>query len=403
MPTFRIKEAASLLGVSADTLRRWAEGGRIETITDTSGRLAVDGVALARFAQELAESAGHGEGRAVVAQSVRNRFSGLVSRVVRDTVMAQVEIQAGPHRFVSLLSREAADELGLEPGMLAVAAVKATNVSIEIPKTSLYLFNQGVDMRRFVFTIAALTAVAVAGCSSSSSSSPNSTSSSPATGTITVFAAASLTGAFTQIGKQFEAAHKGDTVKFSFGPSSGLATEITSGAPADVFASASPKNMQEVVSAGDASNPQNFVKNTMEVAVPPNNPAKVTSVNDLAKKSVKVALCQPQVPCGAVAAEVFKNAGITVKPVTLQPDVKSVLTQVELGNVDAGMVYVTDVLAAGSKVKGVTIPASDNASTLYPIATISSSKHTSVAQAFMSYVLSPAGQQVLTAAGFQKP
>ena len=258
-------------------------------------------------------------------------------------------------------------------------------------------------MRRFAFTIAALTAVAVAGCSSSSSSSPSSTSSSPATGTITVFAAASLTGAFTQIGKQFEAAHKGDTVKFSFGPSSGLATEITSGAPADVFASASPKNMQEVVSAGDASNPQDFVKNTMEVAVPPNNPAKVTSVNDLAKKSVKVALCQPQVPCGAVAAEVFKNAGITVKPVTLQPDVKSVLTQVELGNVDAGMVYVTDVLAAGSKVKGVTIPASDNASTLYPIATISSSKHTSVAQAFMSYVLSPAGQQVLTAAGFQKP
>src|SRR5215467_4612971 len=259
-------------------------------------------------------------------------------------------------------------------------------------------------MRRFAVIAAGLAAVAAAGCSSSSSSSPSSAgSSAPATGTITVFAASSLTGAFTQLGKQFEAAHKGDTVKFSFGPSSGLSTQITSGAPADVFASASPKNMQEVVSAGDASNPQDFVKNTMQVAVPPNNPAKVTSVNDLAKKSVKVALCQPQVPCGAVAAEVFKNAGITVKPVTLQPDVKSVLTQVELGNVDAGMVYVTDVLAAGSKVKGVTIPASDNASTLYPIATISSSKHTSVAQAFMSYVLSPAGQQVLTAAGFQKP
>jgi molybdopterin-binding protein len=136
MPTFRIKEAASLLGVSTDTLRRWAEGGRIETITDASGRRAVDGAALARFAQELAESGDHGEGRVVVAHSARNRFSGLVSRVVRDTVMAQVEIQAGPHRFVSLLSREAVDELGLEPGMLAVATVKATNVSIEIPKTS---------------------------------------------------------------------------------------------------------------------------------------------------------------------------------------------------------------------------------------------------------------------------
>ena len=135
MPTFRIKEAASLLGVSTDTVRRWADGGRIETTTDASGRMAVDGAALARFARELAESADHDEGRVVVAHSARNRFSGLVSRVVRDTVMAQVEIQAGPHRFVSLLSREAADELGLEPGMLAVATVKATNVSVEIPKT----------------------------------------------------------------------------------------------------------------------------------------------------------------------------------------------------------------------------------------------------------------------------
>jgi len=253
-------------------------------------------------------------------------------------------------------------------------------------------------VRRFIVIAVALTAVAAAGCSSSGSGSSGS-SASPSGGAITVFAAASLTGTFTQLGKQFEAAHPGDTVKFSFGPSSGLAEQITSGAPADVFASAAPANMDQVVSAGDASNPQN----TMEVATPPNNPGKVTSVNDLAKKSVKVALCQPQVPCGVVAAEVFKNVGITVKPVTLQPDVKSVLTQVETGNVDAGMVYVTDVMAAGSKVNGVKISASDNASTEYPIATIKSSKHTSEAQAFMNYVLSPAGQQVLTAAGFEKP
>jgi molybdate transport system substrate-binding protein len=256
-------------------------------------------------------------------------------------------------------------------------------------------------MQRILVILAALVAVAAAGCSSSSSTP--STSSSSSGGTITVFAAASLMGTFTQLGKQFEAAHKGDTVKFSFGPSDGLATEITSGAPADVFASASTKTMDTVVTAGDAASPQNFAKNVMEVAVPPNNPANVTSVTDLAKSSVKVALCQPTVPCGVVAAEVFKNAGITVKPVTLQADVKSVLTQVELGNVDAGMVYVTDVMAAGSKAKGVTIAASDNASTLYPIATISSSKHKSEAQAFMNYVLSPAGQQVLTAAGFQQP
>jgi len=269
-------------------------------------------------------------------------------------------------------------------------------------------------MRRFALTAVALAAIAVAGCSSSSSSSPASTpasssssaassSSATQTGTITVFAAASLMGTFTQLGKQFEAAHPGDTVKFSFGGSSTLATQITGGAPADVFASAAPANMDTVVNAGDASNPKDFAKNTTEIAVPPSNPAKVTSVSDLAKSSVKVALCQPKVPCGVVASQVFKNAGITVKPVTLQPDVKSVLTQVELGNVDAGMVYVTDVKAAGTKVKGVAIPSGQNASTLYPIATISSSTHQAEAEAFVAYVLSPAGEQVLTAAGFQQP
>jgi molybdate transport system substrate-binding protein len=267
-------------------------------------------------------------------------------------------------------------------------------------------------MRRFALTIAAVAAVAVAGCSSSTTTSAPAASSSPAaapsspaaaTGTITVFAAASLKETFTQLGQQFEAAHPGDTVKFSFGASSTLATQITDGAPADVFASAAPKNMDTVVTAGDASNPQDFAKNTAEIAVPPSNPANVTSVSDLAKSSVKVALCQPKVPCGVVAAGVFKNAGITVKPVTLQPDVKSVLTQVELGNVDAGVVYVTDVKAAGSKVKGIIIPASQNASTVYPIAAITSSKEMSISQAFVAYVLSPSGQQVLAAAGFEKP
>ena len=258
-------------------------------------------------------------------------------------------------------------------------------------------------MRRFALAAVAMAAIAVAGCSSSSSSTPAASSSAAQTGTITVLAASSLKDTFTQLGKQVEAAHPRDTVKFSFGASSALAEQIDSGAPADVFASAATKNMDQVVSTGNASNPQNFAENVMEVAVPPNNPAKVTSVNDLAKSSVKVALCQPQVPCGVVAAEVFKNAKITVKPVTLQPDVKSVLTQVELGNVDAGVVYVTDVMAAGSKVKGVTIPADVNASTLYPIAALTHSKYPSVAQAFVAYVLSPAGEQVLKIAGFEQP
>ena len=268
-------------------------------------------------------------------------------------------------------------------------------------------------MRRFALAAVVLAATAVAGCSSSSSSSTasgSSSSSTPAasssaaqTGTITVLAASSLKDTFTQLGQQFEAAHPGDTVKFSFGASSALAEQVNSGAPADVFASAATRNMDQVVSTGNASNPQNFAENVMEVAVPPNNPAKVTSVNDLAKSSVKVALCQPLVPCGVAAAEVFKNAKITVKPVTLQPDVKSVLTQVELGNVDAGVVYVTDVQAAGSKVKGVTIPANVNATTTYPIAALTHSKLPSIAQAFVTYVLSPPGEQVLKAAGFEQP
>jgi molybdopterin-binding protein len=132
---FRISEAAALLGVSYDTMRRWTDDGRIEQTADASGRLAVDGAALARFAQERAEAAAYPDDAVATAHSTRNRFPGLVTRVVRDTVMARVEIQAGPHRFVSLLTREAADELGLEPGVLAVAAVKSTNVSVEIPRS----------------------------------------------------------------------------------------------------------------------------------------------------------------------------------------------------------------------------------------------------------------------------
>jgi molybdopterin-binding protein len=130
---FRIKEAASLLGVSTDTVRRWADGGRLDIATDASGRMVVDGTALAHLAQELAAT-DHSDDQAAVGHSARNRFTGLITRVVRDTVMAQVEIQAGPHRFVSLLSREAADELGFEPGMIATATVKATNVTVDIPQ-----------------------------------------------------------------------------------------------------------------------------------------------------------------------------------------------------------------------------------------------------------------------------
>jgi molybdate transport system substrate-binding protein len=248
-----------------------------------------------------------------------------------------------------------------------------------------------------------LAATSVAGCGSSSSSAAPATSGSGLSSSITVFAAASLTESFTTLGKQFEAANPGVTVTFSFAASSALATQITNGAPADVFASASAKNMDQVVTAGYATSPTTFAKNVMEIAVPLANPANVTSLDDLAKSTVKVALCQPQVPCGNTAEKVFTNAKITVTPVTEEPDVKSVLSKVTLGEVDAGVVYVTDVRAAGSKVKGIEIPADVNASTSYPIAAVSKSQNLAVAQAFVAYVLSPAGATLLAADGFENP
>jgi molybdopterin-binding protein len=133
VPLFRIREAAALLGVSDDTVRRWADVGRLPTTRDGAGRQAIEGTVLARFAEEVAAETEGQTTPAVVSESARNRFLGLVTKVTKDTVMAQVDIQAGPHRVVSLMSREAADELGLEPGVLAVAAVKATNVVIEVP------------------------------------------------------------------------------------------------------------------------------------------------------------------------------------------------------------------------------------------------------------------------------
>jgi len=259
--------------------------------------------------------------------------------------------------------------------------------------------------RTLAVTTLAAAAVTLTACSSSTPAASTTAPGSPApvSGRVTVLAAASLQDSFTTLGKQFEAAHPGTQVRLSFGASSALAQQINQGAPADVFASAAPTNMKQVIDAGGAAAPKNFVKNVMEIAVPPSNPAKVGGLADLARPGVKVALCQPQVPCGAVAAQVFKNAQVTVMPVTLEQDVKSTLTKVRLNEADAGVVYTTDVKAAGAKVTGIPIPADVNASTEYPIAALSKAPNSAGAQAFVDYVLSPAGQTVLTAAGFEKP
>lgn len=252
--------------------------------------------------------------------------------------------------------------------------------------------------------LAGTLAVLLAGCGSAGSKDAGAggTSSSPH-GSVTVLAAASLTEAFGTLAKQFEAAQPGVTVKLSFGASSALAQQIAAGAPADVFASAAGKNMQQVISAGGAAGSSNFASNVMEIAVPPGNPAGIGQVSDLAEPGVKVALCQAQVPCGATAQQVFGNAGIAVKPVTEEADVKSTLAKVETGEVDAGVVYVTDVRSAGGKVTGITIPDALNARTEYPIAALSKAPNPAAAAAFVGYVLSADGQAVLSADGFEKP
>lgn len=258
--------------------------------------------------------------------------------------------------------------------------------------------------RTVLAALAATVALTLAGCgddtpaASSSSDSPSSAAS--LSGTINVFAAASLTESFTQIGKDFEAAHPGVKVTFNFAGSSALAQQINQGAPADVFASAAPKNMDQVT---DKNSPTTFVTNTLEIAVPPGNPGKITGLKDFADKSKKIALCAPQVPCGAASETVFKAAGITPQPDSLEQDVKAALTKVSLGEVDAALVYKTDVQAAKGKVEGIAFPEASEAVNKYPIATLTKAPNADGAKAFVDYVLSDKGKAVLTAAGFAAP
>ncbi|MCD0450640.1 molybdate ABC transporter substrate-binding protein [Actinocorallia sp. API 0066] len=218
--------------------------------------------------------------------------------------------------------------------------------------------------------------------------------------TLTVFAAASLTETFTELGKSFEAANDGVTVKFNFGSSATLAQQITQGAPADVFAAASPATMQTVADAALAEAPTTFVSNKLEIAVPAGNPAKVDDFADLANKGVKVALCAEQVPCGAAAKKAIEAAGLKITPVTLEQDVKATLTKVTLGEVDAALVYRTDVIAAGDKVEGIEFPEAEKAINDYPVAVLKNAPAKDLAQLFVTLVLSQQAKDLFTKAGF---
>jgi molybdate transport system substrate-binding protein len=256
--------------------------------------------------------------------------------------------------------------------------------------------------------LAALTVLAVAGlvgCGSGddTAASPSTASSSTGvTGTVTVFAAASLTESFTQIGKDFQAANPGSKVTFNFAGSSALATQINQGAPADVFASAAPKNMQTVTGAGNGDGtPTTFVKNQLVIAVSKGNPKGIKGIADLTKPGVKVVLCAEQVPCGAAATEALAAADVRIRPVTLEQDVKAALSKVKLGEVDAALVYRTDAKAAASSVDGIQFPESASAINGYPIIVLKNAPNKAGAQAFVAYVRSDRGKTVLSQAGFQ--
>lgn len=224
-----------------------------------------------------------------------------------------------------------------------------------------------------------------------------------ATGTVTVLAAASLREVFGPIAAQVEAAHPGLRVVLSYGASSTLAAQVRAGAPADVLALASAATLDGARQAGDVRAPKTFATNAAQVAVSPRSAARVRTLADLARADVAVELCAEQVPCGALAASVLARAHVQVRPVTRGLDVSAVLRDVTSGEVDAGVVYATDVRSAGSAVIGVEVPAAARASTSYPIAVTTGSHQPSLAQLFVDAVLAPAGQQVLARAGFGPP
>jgi molybdate transport system substrate-binding protein len=222
--------------------------------------------------------------------------------------------------------------------------------------------------------------------------------------TAVVFAAASLTESFTTIAHRFEAKHPGVHVKLNFAGSDTLAASINAGAPVDVFAAASPKTLALVTTARHGSGqPVTFARNRLAIAVPPGNPKHIASLADTLRSGTKLVLCANAVPCGSAARKAYALAGLKPKPVSEELDVKAVLTKVELGEADAGLVYVSDVHAAGAKAAGVDFPESAKVLSSYPIVGVNTGKDPADGKAFLAYVLSPAGRDVLTGDGFLKP
>ncbi|MEV0893302.1 molybdate ABC transporter substrate-binding protein [Promicromonospora sp. NPDC050262] len=254
-----------------------------------------------------------------------------------------------------------------------------------------------------ITTAALLLAAAVAGCGSGGSGDTGATDGAAAAAeetTLTVYAAASLTATFEQIGDEFEQAHAGVQVEFSFAGSSDLVAQIQEGAPADVFASADEANMEKLTADGlEGAEPVAFASNTLEIAVPPGNPAGVADLDDLAG-DLNLVVCAPEVPCGAATQKVTESAGVELAPVSEEQSVTDVLAKVTTGEADAGLVYVTDVIGAGDEVEGIEFPEAAAAVNVYPIAPVADSANADLAQEFVDLVLAEGGQTVLRDAGF---
>ena len=256
--------------------------------------------------------------------------------------------------------------------------------------------------RTATVALVATTVFVLAGCAFSAEPSP--AQSDPAlTGTVTVFAAASLTESFSEIEKQFEERNPGVDVVLNLGGSSTLAEQIVQGAPADVFAAANPQTMKTVVDASLATEQTIFVTNTLEIVVPAGNPGGVTGLASLARPELAIALCAQEVPCGAATEQAFAAAGLSAAPDTLEQDVKAVLTKVRLGEVDAGIVYRTDVKAAGGDVVGIPFDEAADVVNDYPISTLTDAPNPTVAKAFVEFVLLDAARSVFDEAGFGVP
>ncbi|MGH3889671.1 MAG: molybdate ABC transporter substrate-binding protein [Pseudonocardiaceae bacterium] len=251
-------------------------------------------------------------------------------------------------------------------------------------------------MKRWVM-VGLVAGLALAGCGAGDTAEPGAQQRVP----VTVLAAASLTDVFTKLEPEFETANPSADLRFSFGASSDLATQIVNGAPADVFASANEKQMKVVADAGKAAGtPEPFTTNVLTIVVPPDNPKGIRSFADLAKPDVTELVCAPQVPCGAATEQIEKATNITLSPASEEPDVRSVLAKVQAREADAGLVYVTDARSAAGNVEQINFPEAKDAVNVYPIAAINGAPQPQLAAAFVAFVLGPAGQRELTAAGF---